>query len=50
VRRKGYKSSNPVVSADGRFIAFQMAKLGDPTAAGRGLFLLGIKAMEAARK
>ena len=47
---KGYKSSNPVVSDDGRFIAFQMAKLGDPAGVGRGLFLLDIKALEAQRK
>lgn len=47
---KGYKSSNPVVSDDGRYIAFQMARLGDPAGVGRGLFLLDIKAMQAARK
>lgn len=43
---KGYKSSNPVVSDDGRYIAFQMAKLGDPAGVGRGLFLLDLKARE----
>ena len=47
---KGYKSSNPVASDDGRFIAFQMAKLGDPAGVGRGLLLLDIKAMQATRK
>ena len=47
---KGYKSSNPVVSDDGRYIAFQMARLGDPAGVGRGLFILDIKAMEAAKK
>jgi len=47
---EGYKSSNPVVSDDGRYIAFQMARHGDPAGVGRGLFLLDIKAMEAARK
>jgi hypothetical protein len=47
---EGYKSSNPVVSDDGRYIAFQMARRGDPAGVGRGLFLLDIKAMEAARK
>jgi hypothetical protein len=41
---EGYKSSNPVVSDDGRFIAFQMAKLGDPAGVGRGLFLLDLRA------
>lgn len=39
----GYKSSNPVVSDDGRFIAFQMARLGDPAGVGRGLFLYDIE-------
>lgn len=39
----GYKSSNPVVSDDGRFIAFQMAKVGDPAGVGRGLFLYDIE-------
>ena len=35
----GYKASNPVVSDDGRFIAFQFAKLGDPAGVGRGIFI-----------
>ncbi len=35
----GYKSSNPVVSDEGRFMAFQMAKVGDPAGVGRGIFL-----------
>ena len=47
---KGYKSSNPVVSDDGRYIAFQMARLGDPAGVGRGLFILDIEAMQAAKK
>lgn len=47
---EGYKSSNPVVSDDGRYIAFQMARRGDPAGVGRGLFLLDIKAMESAKK
>jgi Tol biopolymer transport system component len=34
-----YKSSNPAVSDDGRFMVFQMAKVGDPAGVGRGLFL-----------
>lgn len=45
---KGYKSSNPVVSDEGHYIAFQMAKLGDPAGVGRGLFILDLKAMQAA--
>ncbi len=47
---EGYKSSNPVVSDDGRYIAFQMARRGDPAGVGRGLFLLDIEAMEATKK
>ena len=35
----GYKASNPVVSDDGRYMAFQMARLGDPAGFGRGIFL-----------
>jgi hypothetical protein len=35
----GYKASNPVVSDDGKFMAFQMAKVGDPAGVGRGIFL-----------
>ena len=45
----GYKSSNPVVSDDGRYIAFQMAKLGDLAGVGRGLFILDLEAKEAER-
>jgi hypothetical protein len=32
-RRPGYKSSNSVVSDDGRYMAFQMAKVGEPAGA-----------------
>ena len=35
----GYKASNPVISADGRFMAFQMARVGDPAGVGRGIFV-----------
>jgi hypothetical protein len=35
----GYKASNPVISDDGRFMAFQMARVGDPAGVGRGIFL-----------
>jgi hypothetical protein len=35
----GYKASNPVVSDDGRFMAFQMARVGDPAGVGRGIFV-----------
>ena len=35
----GYKASNPVVSDDGKFMAFQMAKSSDPAGVGYGIFL-----------
>jgi hypothetical protein len=38
-RYPGYKASNPVVSDDGKLMAFQMAKVGDPAGVGRGIFL-----------
>jgi len=34
----GYKASNPVVSDDGRFIAFQMAKSREAAGVGHGIF------------
>jgi hypothetical protein len=36
---EGYKASNPVVSDDGRFMAFQMAKAIDHAGVGYGLFI-----------
>lgn len=39
---RGYKASNPVVSDDGRYIAFQMARSTDMPGVGRGLFLYDI--------
>lgn len=35
----GYKSSNPAVSDDGKFMAFQMAKSKDPAGVGYGIFI-----------
>jgi Tol biopolymer transport system component len=35
----GYKASNPVVSDDGRFMAFQMARSRDPAGVGYGIFV-----------
>ena len=32
---KGYKASNPVVSDDAKFMAFQVAKLGDQAGVGK---------------
>jgi Tol biopolymer transport system component len=39
----GYKSSNPVVSDDGRFMAFQMAKSSDQDGVGYGIFVLDLE-------
>jgi hypothetical protein len=39
----GYKSSNPVVSDDGRFIAFQMAHSADAAGVGHGLFIYDVE-------
>jgi hypothetical protein len=38
----GYKASNPVVSDDGRYIAFQVARAGDPAGVGRGIFIFDL--------
>jgi len=45
----GYKASNPVVSDDGRFIAFQFAKTGDPAGVGRGVLILDLQMYEKAK-
>src|SRR5215510_13916499 len=39
----GYKASNPVVSPDGKWIAFQSARSKDPAGVGYGIFLLKVK-------
>lgn len=39
----GYKASNPVVSPDGRRIAFQSARSKDPAGVGYGIFVLDLK-------
>jgi Tol biopolymer transport system component len=44
----GYKASNPVVSNDGRFIAFQMAKSGDAAGVGHGIFIYDLNSLNAA--
>jgi hypothetical protein len=41
--RSGYKASNPVVSSDGRTIAFQEGRSSDPAGVGYGIFLLTVK-------
>jgi len=37
---KGYKSSNPVISDDGKYMAFQMARSTDLAGIGYGIFLM----------
>jgi len=39
----GYKSSNPVVSDDGQFIAFQMAHSADAAGVGHGIFIYDVE-------
>lgn len=38
----GYKASNPVISDDGRYMAFQYAKAGDWAGVGRGVLILDL--------
>lgn len=46
----GYKASNPVVSDDGKFIAFQMAKSREAAGVGHGIFIYDIeKAIQEAK-
>ena len=35
----GFKATNPVISPDGKTMAFQTAKFGDPAGFGRGILL-----------
>ncbi len=37
--QEGYKSSNPVISDNGKYMAFQVAKVTDPPGVGRGIFI-----------
>ncbi|UCG56292.1 MAG: hypothetical protein JSU70_15660 [Phycisphaerales bacterium] len=46
----GYKASNPVVSDDGRYIAFQFAKYGDMAGVGRGIFVFDLQMYEATKR
>jgi len=41
-----YKASNPVVSDDGRYMAFQFAKKGDPAGVGRGILMFDLQMYE----
>jgi hypothetical protein len=40
---RGFKASNPVVSPDGRRIAFQSARSKDPAGVGYGIFVMTVK-------
>jgi len=40
---EGYKASNPVVSPDGKWIAFQSARNNEPAGVGHGIFLLKLE-------
>jgi len=42
----GYKASNPVVSDDGRHIAFQYARVGDRAGIGRGILIFDLHMYE----
>jgi Tol biopolymer transport system component len=39
---KNYKASNPVISDDGKFMAFQMARSTDPAGVGYGIFIMDL--------
>jgi hypothetical protein len=45
----GYKASNPVISDDGKLMAFQMAKSRDPAGVGYGIFLYDFAKAESPR-
>ncbi|MHC4322875.1 MAG: hypothetical protein ACYSUX_01230 [Planctomycetota bacterium] len=47
---RGYKSTNPVVSDDGRYMAFQFAKRGDMAGVGRGILVFDLESYEKAKK
>jgi len=46
----GYKSTNPVVSDDGLYIAFQVAKRGDMAGVGRGILIFDLKKYDRMKK
>ena len=46
----GFKASNPVVSDDGKFIAFQMAKSREAAGVGHGIFVYDIKRAKAGQR
>lgn len=46
----GYKASNPVVSPDGRWVAFQSARSVDPAGVGYGIFLMRLRNLQNRRR
>jgi Tol biopolymer transport system component len=46
----GYKASNPVVSDDGRYMAFQVARRGDLAGVGRGILVFDLVQYEKANE
>ncbi|MFC1603423.1 hypothetical protein ACFL5F_00205 [Planctomycetota bacterium] len=46
----GYKASNPVISDDGRYMAFQTAKRGDMAGVGRGILIFDLESYKKAEK
>jgi Tol biopolymer transport system component len=40
---EGFKASNPVVSPDGKWMAFQSARNNEPAGVGHGIFLMKLK-------
>ncbi len=48
--RAGYKASNGVISDDGRFLAFQLAKSADEAGVGHGIFILDLRALKRTKR
>jgi len=46
----GYKATNPVISDDGRYMAFQYAREGDPAGVGRGILIFDLKMYKKMKK
>ena len=47
---EGYKATNPVISDDGRYMAFHYARKGDPAGVGRGILVFDLKMYEKIKK
>ncbi len=47
---RDYKASNGVISDDGRYLAFQMAKANEPAGVGHGIFIYDLKKAKPARR